>query len=509
MTDDKEHRSATTEILVGTTSLDGYTLGKYRVLEPLGRGGMGRVYRAYHTHLERYVALKVLRADLVDDPRFLARFRREAQAVAALRHPHIVQVFDFDVEGDLYYMVLEMLEGETLKARLNDYRIRGEQMAPGEMARILLDVLGGLDYAHRQGVIHRDIKPANILLTKEGDAVIVDFGIAQMIGGTRHTSTGMLMGTLEYMAPEQGLKNQSDARSDLYSLGIVFYEMLTRQTPFAADTPLAVLMKHLNDPLPLPHQIAPGIPESFERIVLKAVAKEPEARYQEAKEMAEALRAAVEELEIVLPATLPQPFTFSTEEAPSDSVAVFSGKARERLAEEGFAADETDVTLGARLKGIARFRRGRTGEAIAGGLVLALVGNLLLLTLGGAAGSWGAFERGWPMELWLVGAICAFIMAQVESIWLLIPTILLMGNGLLMSYSALTGRWNQWAFLWIFEVWLVLGAIFFPIYLAKKPARARALSRSLGIPLTVAGAALTLIVAVLGMAVHLLSTLFK
>jgi tRNA A-37 threonylcarbamoyl transferase component Bud32 len=469
---------------------------------------MARVYRAYHTHLERYVALKVLRADLVDDPRFLARFRREAQAVAKLRHPHIVQVFDFDVEEDLYYMVMEMLEGDTLKTRLNDYRVRGEQMAPGEVARILLDVLDGLSYAHGQGVIHRDIKPANILLTKEGDAVVADFGIAQMIGGTRHTSTGMLMGTLEYMAPEQGLKNQSDARSDLYSLGILFYEMLTQQTPFAADTPLAVLMKHLHDPLPLPRQVAPEIPEPFERIVLKAVAKEPEARYQEANEMAQALRAAVDELGIVLPA-LPRPFTFSTEEAPSDSVAVFSGKARERLAEEDFAGDETDVTLGAQLKGMARFRRGRTGEAIMGALMLALVGNLLLLTLGGLAGNWGAFERGWPIELWLIGAICAFIMAQVESIWLLTPTILLMGNGLLMSYTALTGRWNQWAFLWIFELWMVLGAIFFPIYLAKEPARARALSRSLGVPLTVVGAAMTLVVAVLAMVAHLLSPLFK
>ncbi len=509
MASDAEQRSTMTDIHTGVGSLEGYTLGKYRVLEPLGRGGMARVYRAYHTHLERYVALKVLRADLVDDPRFLARFRREAQAVATLRYPHIVQVFDFDVQGALYYMVMELLEGDTLKSRLNDYRIRGEPMASGEMARILLDVLGGLDYAHRQGVIHRDIKPSNILLTKDGDAVVADFGIAQMVGGTRHTSTGMLMGTLEYMAPEQGLKNQSDARSDLYSLGIVFYAMLTQQTPFAADTPLAVLMKHLNDPLPLPRQVVPHIPEPFERIVLKAVAKEPEARYQTAKEMAEALRAAVDELEIVLPATLPQPFTFSTKEAPSDSVAVFSGKARERLTEEHFAAGETDVTLGAQLKGVARFRRGRTGQAITGALILALVGNLLLLTLGGVAGNWGAFERGWPMELWLIGAICAFIMTQVESIWLLIPTVLLMGNGLLMSYSALTGRWNQWAFLWVFEVWLVLGAVFFPIYLAKEPARARALSRSLGVPLTVVGAAMTLIVAVLAMVAHLLSSLFK
>ena len=163
-------------------SLEGQTLGKYRVLDPLGRGGMAQVYRAYHPQLDRYVALKVLRSDLVEEGEFLVRFRREAQAVAGLRHPNIVQVFDFDVQGDIYFMVMELLEGDTLKARLNDYRLRGEQMPRGETVRILLDVLDGLAYAHSEGMIHRDIKPANIMLTKRGQAVIGDFGIAQIVG---------------------------------------------------------------------------------------------------------------------------------------------------------------------------------------------------------------------------------------------------------------------------------------------------------------------------------------
>ena len=240
---------------VTPASLEGQTLGKYRVMEPLGRGGMARVYRAYHPQLDRYVALKVLRSDLVDDEEFLTRFRREARAVAALRHPNIVQVFDSDVEGEIYYIVLELLEGDTLKTRLNDYRVRGERMPLGEMVRILLDVLDGLAYAHGEGMVHRDIKPANILLTRRGEAVVTDFGIAQMVGSTRHTASGAMMGTLNYMAPEQGLQGQSDVRSDVYSLGIVFYEMLTQRVPFDADTPLAVLMKHLNDPLPLPRKI--------------------------------------------------------------------------------------------------------------------------------------------------------------------------------------------------------------------------------------------------------------
>ena len=330
-------------------SLVGQTLGKYRVLEPLGRGGMARVYRAYHPQLDRYVAVKVLRSDLVDDEEFLVRFRREAQAVAGLRHPNVVQVFDFDVEGELTYMVMELLEGDTLKRRLNDYRVREEKMPPGEAVRILLDVLDGLAYAHSEGMIHRDIKPGNVLLTRRGEAVLGDFGIAQIVGGTRHTASGALMGTLSYMAPEQGMEGQSDARSDIYSLGIVLYEMMTQRTPFEADTPLAVLMKHVNDPLPLPRLIAPDIPESFERVVLKALAKRPEDRYQSAEEMALALRGAAEEAEVELPARISLPLSFKTADAPSESVAIFSGTARERITDAHFAQDDTDATLGTRL----------------------------------------------------------------------------------------------------------------------------------------------------------------
>jgi tRNA A-37 threonylcarbamoyl transferase component Bud32 len=330
-------------------SLEGQTLGKYRVLEPLGRGGMAQVYRAYHPQLDRYVAIKVLRSDLVEDVEFLSRFRREARAVAALRHPNIVQVFDFDVHGDIYYMVMELLEGDTLKTRLNDYRARGESMPPGEVVRILLDVLDGLAYAHSEGMIHRDIKPANILLTRRGQAVVADFGIAQIVGGTQYTVSGALMGTLNYMAPEQGLESHSDVRSDIYSLGIVYYEMLTQRTPFDADTPLAILMKHLNDPLPLPRQVAPAIPEPFERVVLKALAKRPEERYQSAAEMAEALRQAAEAAGVDLPARISLPLSFTTAQAPAESVAVLSGTAREKIADAGFAADDTDGTLGRRL----------------------------------------------------------------------------------------------------------------------------------------------------------------
>jgi serine/threonine protein kinase len=373
------------------SSLEGQTLGKYQVLEPLGRGGMARVYRAYHPQLDRYVAIKVLRSDLVEDEEFLARFRREAQAVAALRHPNIVQVYDFDVEGELYYMVLELLGGDTLKVRLADYQVRDEQMPWGEMVRILLDVLDGLAYAHNEGMIHRDIKPANILLTRRGQAVVADFGIAQIIGGTNYTVSGALMGTLNYMAPEQGLEGRCDARSDIYSLGIVFYEMLTRRTPFEADTPLAILMKHLNDPLPLPRQIEPSIPESFERVVLKALAKNPADRYQSVEAMARALHEAADEALIDLPDRISLPLSFTTSAAPSESVAIFSGTARKKIADADFAADDTDVGLSERLEAeLAAFEsaeRAEKAEAMksAGKELLSALGALGGLAMGQAA----------------------------------------------------------------------------------------------------------------------------
>ncbi|MEM7116727.1 MAG: serine/threonine-protein kinase [Chloroflexota bacterium] len=329
--------------------LEGQILGNYHILEPLGRGGMSQVYRAYHPQLDRYVAIKVLRSELLDEEPFLSRFRREAQSVAALRHPHIVQVHDFDIQDEISYMVMELLEGDTLKTRLNDYRIRGEQMPLGEVVRILLDVLDGLAYAHEMGMVHRDIKPANILLSKRGQAVLADFGIAQMLGQTRHTMSGALMGTLAYMAPEQGLEGQCDARSDLYSVGILFYEMLTQHPPYEADTPLAVLMKHLNDPLPLPMlgetapstDLAQAIPMPFEQILLRALAKNPDDRYQRAEKMSEALLQAAAALEVELPVMISPPLSFTTQIAPSESVAVLSGTMRQKLGELDTNEDAT------------------------------------------------------------------------------------------------------------------------------------------------------------------------
>src|SRR5512135_951788 len=322
--------------------LEGLTLGKYQLREQLGHGGMASIYRAYHPQLDRFVAVKTLRGELVDDPEFLARFQREAKIVAALRHANIVQVYDADVQDDIYYMVMELLEGDTLKARLTDYRAHEEPMPLGEAVRVMLDVLDGLAYAHGEGMIHRDLKPANIMLTKRGQAVIGDFGIAQMVGGTRHTLSGALMGTLNYMAPEQGMQNQSDARSDLYSLGIVLYEMLTGKPPFDADTPLAILMKHVNEPLPMPPTTNVVIPEAFERILLKVLSKSPDDRYQTAEEMAQAIRAAAEEAAIQLPDRISLPLTASVT-AAAEPISVISGTARQNIVNTDFAKDQTDA----------------------------------------------------------------------------------------------------------------------------------------------------------------------
>jgi serine/threonine protein kinase len=502
---------------MSAASLQGQTLGNYHVLDPLGRGGMAQVYRAYHPQLDRYAAVKVLRPDLVEEEGFLVRFRREAQAVAALRNPHIVQVFDFDVQGDNYYMVMELLEGDTLKTRLDDYHMRGERMPLGEIVRVLLDVLDGLAYAHQEGMAHRDVKPSNIMLTRSGQTVITDFGIAQIIGGTQHTVSGMLMGTLNYMAPEQGLKGHSDARSDIYSLGIVLYEMLTQQKPFEADTPLAILMKHLNDPLPLPRQIDPAIPESFERVLLRALAKDPGERYQSAEEMATGLREATQGAEVEIPEHISLPLSFTTQEAPSDWVSVLSGTVRDKIQDAEFAGDDTDAALGQRLAAEQAARMGigrrllraiglhrRTVSQVsdeslrrkvsearqeqirrtlgAVGLVsaLAVVMNVLALGVGSLTGQWVLLDRGWPMELFLVGLAFCIIMVITSSIWMLIPVGIVLGNGVLFSYSALTGNWDHWVFLWALDLLLVTGSVFLTVWLSGYKDSSRSLSRILG-----------------------------
>lgn len=275
-----------------TKSLVGQTFGKYRIVEPLGRGGMAEVYKAYQENLDRYVAIKVMHAFLADEEDFLARFQREAKAMASLNHNNIVSVYDFDVQNGMSYIVMEFVSGGTLKNRLEELSHSGSRMSLVESTQLVMEVAGALAYAHAQGMVHRDIKPGNIMLSETGHAVLTDFGIAKILSGPTVTATGAMIGTPAYMSPEQGLGKPGDERSDLYALGVLFYQMTTGRLPYDADTPLAVILKHVNEPIPHPAEFNENIPTEIQAVVLKAMAKDPKERYQSAKEMMVDLRDA-------------------------------------------------------------------------------------------------------------------------------------------------------------------------------------------------------------------------
>ncbi|MCZ7543779.1 MAG: protein kinase [Anaerolineae bacterium] len=269
--------------------LSGAQLGPYRIVERIGEGGMATVYKAYQPSVDRFVALKVLPAHYAADPSFLQRFQQEARVIARLEHPNIIPVHDFGEQDGVTYLVMRYLQAGSLKDIL-----RGGPLALADTVRVVAQVASALDYAHRQGVVHRDIKPANVLVDTDGNAFLTDFGIAKILeGNIGLTATGGTLGTPAYMAPEQSMSEPVDARADIYSLGVTLYEMLTGRVPFDADTPVAVILKHLHDPLPLPRQFNPAIPESVERIVLRAMAKKADDRYHSAAEMSADLERAV------------------------------------------------------------------------------------------------------------------------------------------------------------------------------------------------------------------------
>jgi serine/threonine protein kinase len=276
-------------------NLVGKTIGQYQIVEEIGSGGMATVYKGYQPTLDRHVAIKVLAGQLAKDETFRMRFAREAQAVAGLRHPHIVQVYDYgevsaeqsDLAQDIIYLVTEYIDAGTLKERL------GIPMDPGDAARIAAEIAEALDFAHRKEIIHRDVKPSNILLSQGGDALLADFGIARMSAGTQYTQTGTTVGTPAYMSPEQARGQEVDRRTDLYSLGVVLYEMLTGRVPFTADTPLGIAHLHVFEPPPPPRGVHSKIPRRLEKVILRALAKEPSERYRTGREMAKALGRAV------------------------------------------------------------------------------------------------------------------------------------------------------------------------------------------------------------------------
>lgn len=264
---------------------------RYDVGQVIGRGGMAEVYEGTDRRLNRRVAIKVLRPDLARDPLFQERFRREAQSAAGLNHPNIVAIYDTGEDSvvtngtavTIPYIVMEQIEGVTLRHMLQN----GPRILPERALEIVAGVLAALDYAHRNGIVHRDIKPANIMINTHGDAKVMDFGIARAISdaATSVTATSAVMGTAQYLSPEQARGEVADARSDIYSAGCVLYELLTGRPPFNGETPVAIAYQHVNEaPVP-PSSVDPSIPETLSTIVLHALSKNPSTRYQTAAEM--------------------------------------------------------------------------------------------------------------------------------------------------------------------------------------------------------------------------------
>jgi serine/threonine protein kinase/tetratricopeptide (TPR) repeat protein len=274
--------------------LSGRKLGNYELRERLGRGGMAEVYKAYQGGMDRFVAVKVMLGHLASDESFIERFKREAQAVGKLRHAHVVQIFDFGIENDVYFMAMEFIQGRTLKDYINQHK----RLPVQDALFIMRQLADGLDYAHKAGMIHRDLKPANVMFINEDkqEVVLTDFGIARIMGAAGLTGTGMAVGTPAYMSPEAGRGETTDERADIYALGIMLYEMVTGQTPYDADTPLAVIMKHINAPLPTRKDFGEIIPESVERLVLKCLAKDPEDRYETAGDFRDAIDGVMKDL---------------------------------------------------------------------------------------------------------------------------------------------------------------------------------------------------------------------
>ncbi len=270
----------------------GANVGPYRIIEKLGQGGMATVYKAYHAALDRYVALKVLHPAFLEDPNFQARFQREARLVAKLDHPNIVPIYDFAAHDNQPYLVMKYIEGETLKARLGRGRLSAE-----EIWDVVNSVGAGLAYAHKQGILHRDVKPSNVILSQQdGQVYLADFGLARIAqSGESTLSSDMIMGTPQYISPEQamGVKDL-DEGTDIYSFAVMLYEMVVGQVPFSSDTPFSIIHDHIYSPLPLPHLTNPNVPDEVERVLLKALAKERTARYEDVSSLVASFKQAWE-----------------------------------------------------------------------------------------------------------------------------------------------------------------------------------------------------------------------
>jgi serine/threonine protein kinase len=300
----------------------GQTLGgRYQIQELIGQGGMSSVFKAFDPNLQRVVAVKLIHSHLSGDPRFTARFEDEARAVAKLRHSNIVQVYDFNHDGAVYYMVQEFVPGQTLQSLQAQLNEAGERLPLAVAIKYTINVCHAIDYAHRLGMIHRDIKPANIIINEDDQAILMDFGIVKLLQGDSHTTTGTILGTLSYMSPDLIRGEPPDARSDIYSLGVTLFEMLSGQVPFQSDSAITLMMMHQNEPVPDLHLLRQDTPEDLIAIVQKSLAKTRPERYTTAGEMGDALSAVYARLtqsDVKRTVQLEAPLPASTLEAPSD-----------------------------------------------------------------------------------------------------------------------------------------------------------------------------------------------
>lgn len=272
-------------------NLEGKVLGgRYEIINKIGNGGMATVYRATDLVLKRYVAVKILRDEFTTDEEFIRRFETEAQSAARLTHPNIVSIYDVGVDNGVYYIVMELIQGKTLKEIIVEER----GPLPWKWSvNVAIQIASALEMAHKNNIIHRDIKPHNIIITEDGIAKVTDFGIAKAVSNSTITAFGTTIGSVHYFSPEHARGGYTDAKSDLYSLGVVMYEMVTGKVPFDADTPVSVALKHMQeDPIP-PIEENPNLPEAIDKIIMKALKKDPMLRYQTATEMLQDLRMAL------------------------------------------------------------------------------------------------------------------------------------------------------------------------------------------------------------------------
>ncbi len=279
-----------------SSSLVGQKLGKYQITQLVGHGGMATVYKGYQADVARYVAVKVLPPHPGQAPGFVDRFRQEARTIAKLQHPHILPLYDYGDQDSVLYLVMPYIDGGSLSDRL-----RRGRLSLNDVERLVNQIASALDYAHRQGVIHRDIKPDNILIDKEGFALLSDFGIAKLMESGGMTTTGGLVGTPTYIAPEQAQNAAVDGRVDIYSFGVVTYEMLTGAPPYQSDTPVQLIIKHMTEKPPLLSSKAPGLPPGLDRVIEKALSKEAADRYQTAAAFAEDFRRAIQGQDLMQP----------------------------------------------------------------------------------------------------------------------------------------------------------------------------------------------------------------